>query len=161
MSARRPRRSASAAIDAVTARMRIVFIGTGEIGVPALRALLNSRARSRWRWSPSRTNRSGASSSIKPPPIKKAARRKRRFRFLQPARIKDRRAIEEIRALAAGRDRGHGLRPNPAARCARNSADRLFELARVASCRDSAVPRRSRPRSRRAIGDRHHGHVHG
>src|SRR6266702_8488789 len=75
--------------------MRIVFIGTGEIGVPTLRALLDSEHevvalvtqpdKRVWR-----------EQSIDPPPIKKEIA-KTRIPILQPARIKDQNASEEIR----------------------------------------------------------------
>jgi methionyl-tRNA formyltransferase len=90
--------------------MRIVFIGAGEIGVPTLQALLKSehevigivtqpdkpvgRAQS---VEPSAIKRALMSSA----PNASAARTDRALPLplLQPARIKDRQAIEEIRAL--------------------------------------------------------------
>jgi methionyl-tRNA formyltransferase len=81
--------------------MRIVFVGTGEIGVPTLRALLHSEhevaavvtqpdkpvGREQW---------------IEPPPIKKALIGRARppgAPIFQPAKIKDPQATEEIRRL--------------------------------------------------------------
>jgi methionyl-tRNA formyltransferase len=77
--------------------MRIVFIGTGEIGVPTLKALLNSEHKvvgivtqpdkpvGREQW-------------IEPPPVKKAIA-KTLIPILQPARIKDQTSIGEIHDL--------------------------------------------------------------
>jgi methionyl-tRNA formyltransferase len=90
--------------------MRIVFIGTGEIGVPTLRALLNSEHEV-VAVVTQPDKRVGREQRIEPPPIKKAlasgvpnaspARTGRALPFpiLQSARIKDQKAIEEIRAL--------------------------------------------------------------
>ena len=82
--------------------MRIVFIGTGEIGVPTLRALLNSEHEVvAVVTQPDKPV--GREQRIEPPPIKKALRSARTHRgdakpiHLQPARIKDPQAIEEIR----------------------------------------------------------------
>ena len=77
--------------------MRIVFIGTGDIGVPTLQALLKS---------PHDVvgvvtqpdKPVGRSQLIEPPPIKKALSGTN-IPVLQPARIKERQAIEEIHAL--------------------------------------------------------------
>src|SRR6266545_114357 len=79
--------------------MRIVFIGTGEIGVPTLRALLNSE-------------HEVVAVVTQPPPIKKALIGRARplasakatagepgAPIFQPARIKDPQTIEEIRGL--------------------------------------------------------------
>ena len=90
--------------------MRIVFIGTGDIGVPTLQALLKSEDEVvRVVTQPDQPV--GRAQLIEPPPIKKAvvsgapdaspARTGRPLPIpvLQPARIKDRQAIEEIRAL--------------------------------------------------------------
>jgi len=77
--------------------MRIVFIGTGEIGVPTLQALLKSEHEVVGvATQPDKPV--GRSQSIKPPPIKKALSGTK-VPVLQPAHIKDRQAIEEIRAL--------------------------------------------------------------
>jgi methionyl-tRNA formyltransferase len=77
--------------------MRIVFIGTGEIGVPTLQALLKSEHEVVGvATQPDKPV--GRSQSIEPPPIKNALSGTN-IPVLQPARIKDRQAIEEIRAL--------------------------------------------------------------
>jgi methionyl-tRNA formyltransferase len=81
--------------------MRIVFIGTGEIGVPTLEVLLNSEHEVvAIVTQPDKPV--GREQSIEPPPIKKALIGRARppgAPILQPARIKDQQAIEEIRAL--------------------------------------------------------------
>jgi len=93
--------------------MRIVFIGTGEIGVPTLRALLNSEHEVvAVVTQPDKPV--GREQRIEPPPIKKVIARSGGFQtaagssaagkppppeILQPARIKDPAAIEELRAL--------------------------------------------------------------
>src|SRR6266513_1118800 len=90
--------------------MRIVFIGTGDIGVPTLQALLNSEHEVVGVVTqPDKPV--GRAQLVGPPPIKKAlmsgapdtsqARtgRARPMAVLQPERIKHRQAIEEIRAL--------------------------------------------------------------
>src|SRR6266478_6564672 len=84
--------------------MRVVFIGTGEIGVPTLEALLKSEhdvvgvvAQ------PDKPV--GRTQQIEPPPIKKAlmdnapSGRALSLPILQPAKIRDPQAIEQIRAL--------------------------------------------------------------
>jgi methionyl-tRNA formyltransferase len=77
--------------------MRIVFMGAGEIGVPTLQALLNSEHEVVGVVTqPDKPV--GRSQLIEPPPIKKALSGTN-IPVLQPARIKDRQAIEEIRAL--------------------------------------------------------------
>lgn len=78
--------------------MRIVFIGTGEIGVPTLRALLNSEHEV-VAVVTQPDKRVGREQSIEPPPIKKEIG-KTRIAILQPARIKDQKATEEIRDFA-------------------------------------------------------------
>jgi methionyl-tRNA formyltransferase len=92
--------------------MRIVFIGTGEIGVPTLEALLKSE-HDVIGVVTQPDKPAGREQLIEPPPIKKAvtsggpdASPPRTSRVLpipvlQPARIKDRQAIEEIHALKA------------------------------------------------------------
>ena len=78
--------------------MRIVFIGTGQIGVPTLRAFLNSEHEVvAVVTQPDKPV--GRAQSIEPPPIKKGIA-KTRIPILQPARIKDQQATEEIRGLA-------------------------------------------------------------
>jgi methionyl-tRNA formyltransferase len=95
--------------------MRIVFIGTGEIGVPTLRALLRSSEHDLAGVVTQPDKPVGRAQQIEPPPIKTALTRgappfdfargklghalRTKVSVLQPARIKDRRAIEEIRAL--------------------------------------------------------------
>jgi methionyl-tRNA formyltransferase len=77
--------------------MRIVFIGAGEIGVPTLQALLKSEHEVVGVVTqPDKPV--GRSQSIEPPPIKNALSGTN-IPVLQPARIKDRQAIEEIRTL--------------------------------------------------------------
>jgi methionyl-tRNA formyltransferase len=78
--------------------MRIVFIGTGEIGVPTLRALLNSE-HDVVAVVTQPDKRVGREQRIEPPPIKKEIA-KTRIPILQPARIKDQQATEEIRDFA-------------------------------------------------------------
>ena len=77
--------------------MRILFIGTGDIGVPTLQALLKSEHEVVGIVSqPDKPV--GRTQTIEPPPIKKALAATK-IRVLQPTRIKDRQAIEEIHAL--------------------------------------------------------------
>jgi methionyl-tRNA formyltransferase len=77
--------------------MRILFIGTGDIGMPALQALLKSEHEVVGVVTqPDKPV--GRAQTIEPPPIKKALAATK-IRVLQPARIKDRQAIEEIHAL--------------------------------------------------------------
>jgi methionyl-tRNA formyltransferase len=77
--------------------MRIVFIGAGEIGVPTLQALLKSEHEVVGVVTqPDKPV--GRSQLIEPPPIKNALSGTN-IPVLQPARIKDRQALEEIRAL--------------------------------------------------------------
>jgi methionyl-tRNA formyltransferase len=78
--------------------MRIVFIGAGEIGVPTLQALLKSEyAVVAIVTQPDKPV--GRAQKIEPSPIKKAMAGSK-MPILQPARIKEREAIEEIRTLA-------------------------------------------------------------
>jgi methionyl-tRNA formyltransferase len=81
--------------------MRIVFIGTGEIGVPTLQALLNSEHDVVGVVTqPDRPV--GREQQIEAPPIKKAfigGARPPGAPIFQPARIKAQQAIEKIRAL--------------------------------------------------------------
>src|SRR5438132_994165 len=77
--------------------MRIVFIGAGEIGVPTLQALLNSDHQVVGVVTqPDKPV--GREQQIEPPPIKKAIAGIA-VPILQPARVKDAEAIEEIRSL--------------------------------------------------------------
>jgi methionyl-tRNA formyltransferase len=78
--------------------MRIVFIGTGEIGVPTLRALLNSEHEVVGVVTQP-DKRVGREQRTESPPIKKEIA-KTRIPILQPARIKDQQATKEIRDLA-------------------------------------------------------------
>src|SRR5436190_14300846 len=84
--------------------MRIVFIGTGEIGVPTLQALL--RAEHEMVAVVTQPDKPvGRAQLVEPSAIKKALTggaaggRPLSLPILQPARIKERQAIEEIRAL--------------------------------------------------------------
>ncbi len=78
--------------------MRIVFIGTGEIGVPTLRALQQSRQELVGVVTqPDKP--AGREQKITAPPIKAALSRDK-VPILQPVKIKEPRAIEEIRRLA-------------------------------------------------------------
>jgi methionyl-tRNA formyltransferase len=84
--------------------MRIVFVGTGEIGVPTLQALLKSEHEVVGIVTqPDKPV--GRAQLVEPPPIKKAlisgalGDRALPLQVLQPARIKDRQPIEEIQAL--------------------------------------------------------------
>src|SRR5207244_8192821 len=77
--------------------MRIVFIGTGEIGVPTLQALQESEHELVGVVTqPDKPV--GRDQRVEPPPIKKALA-VTKISILQPARIKDRQSIDEIRAL--------------------------------------------------------------
>jgi methionyl-tRNA formyltransferase len=77
--------------------MRIVFVGAGAIGVPTLQALLKSEHEVVG--VVTQTDKPvGRAQSMEPTPVKKAMRGSA-VRILQPARIKDQQAIEQIRAL--------------------------------------------------------------
>lgn len=77
--------------------MRIVLIGTGDIGVPTLQALLKSKDEVVGVVTqPDKPV--GRAQLVEPPPIKKAVAATK-LPVLQPPRIKERQAIEEIRAL--------------------------------------------------------------
>jgi methionyl-tRNA formyltransferase len=78
--------------------MRIVFIGAGEIGVPTLQSLLRSSEHKLTGVVTQPDKPVGRAQRIEPTPIKRALARGK-VPILQPARIKDRQAIEEIRAL--------------------------------------------------------------
>jgi methionyl-tRNA formyltransferase len=78
--------------------MRIVFIGTGEIGVPTLRALQTSSEHELVGVVTQSDKPVGRDQKITAPPIK-AALNESKTPILQPKRIKDRESIEEIRAL--------------------------------------------------------------
>jgi len=78
--------------------MRVVFIGTGEIGVPTLLALLRSGEHQLTGVVTQPDKPVGRDQRIEPSPIKKALIGTK-MPILQPARIKDRQSIEGIRAL--------------------------------------------------------------
>jgi methionyl-tRNA formyltransferase len=78
--------------------MRIVFIGAGEIGVPTLQALLRSREHNLTGVLTQPDKPVGRAQRIEPTPIKRALAGTK-ISILQPERIKDRQAIDEIRAL--------------------------------------------------------------
>jgi methionyl-tRNA formyltransferase len=78
--------------------MRIVFIGAGEIGVPTLQALLPSSEHQLTGVVTQPDKPAGRAQRIEPTPIKRALAGSR-VPILQPARVRDRQAIEEIRAL--------------------------------------------------------------
>jgi len=78
--------------------MRIVFIGAGEIGVPTLQVLLRSSEHQLTGVVTQLDKPVGRTQCIEPTPIKRALAGSR-VPILQPERIKDRQAIEEIRAL--------------------------------------------------------------
>jgi methionyl-tRNA formyltransferase len=78
--------------------MRIVFIGAGEIGVPTLQDLLRSSEHELGGVVTQPDKPVGRAQRIEPTPIKRALTGSK-IPVLQPARIKDRQAIEDIRAL--------------------------------------------------------------
>lgn len=78
--------------------MRIVFIGAGEIGVPTLQALLRSSEHQLTGVFTQPDKPVGRAQRIEPTPIKGALAGSK-VPILQPARVKDRQVIEEIRAL--------------------------------------------------------------
>jgi methionyl-tRNA formyltransferase len=79
--------------------MRIVFIGTGEIGIPALRALLRSSEHQLVGVVTQPDKPVGRDQRIQPPPIK-AELTGKNVLILQPTRIRNEAAIAEIRAVA-------------------------------------------------------------
>jgi methionyl-tRNA formyltransferase len=79
--------------------MRIVFIGTGEIGVPVLRSLLNSQKHQLVGVVTQPDKPTGREQRIEAPAIK-AALAGSALPILQPARIKREEAVAEIRARA-------------------------------------------------------------
>jgi methionyl-tRNA formyltransferase len=79
--------------------MRIVFIGTGDIGVPVLRSLLNSHEHELVGVVTQPDKPVGREQRIEAPPIK-AALAGSALPIFQPARIKREEAIAEIHALA-------------------------------------------------------------
>ncbi len=78
--------------------MRIVFIGTGEIGVPTLQALVRSSEHRLTGVVTQPDKPAGRTQQIEPPPIKSALAGTK-MSILQPVRIKGREAIEQVRAL--------------------------------------------------------------
>jgi methionyl-tRNA formyltransferase len=78
--------------------MRIVFIGAGEIGVPTLQALPRSREHQLIGVVTQPDKPVGRAQRIEPTPIRRALAGSK-VPILQPVRIKDRQAIEDIRAL--------------------------------------------------------------
>src|SRR2546425_5584579 len=78
--------------------MRIVFIGAGEIGVPALRVLLQSSEHDLVAVVTQPDKPVGRAQQIEPSPIRKALA-ETKTSILQPARIKNRQVIDEIRVL--------------------------------------------------------------
>ena len=79
--------------------MRVLFIGTGEIGVPVLRWLVESREHELVGVVTQPNKPVGRDQRIEAPPIK-AALRETDLPVLQPKRIKEAEAVAEIRALA-------------------------------------------------------------
>ena len=79
--------------------MRIVFIGTGEIGLPVLRSLRESDEHELVAVVTQPDKPAGRAQRIEAPPIK-AALAGSDLAILQPVRIKSKEAVAEIRALA-------------------------------------------------------------
>ena len=79
--------------------MRIVFIGTGKIGVPVLRSLLQSKQHELVGVVTQPDKPAGRAQLLQAPPIK-AALAGSALPILQPGRIKREEAVAEIRALA-------------------------------------------------------------
>ena len=79
--------------------MRVLFIGTGEIGVPALRSLLKSEKHELAGVVTQPDKPVGRAQRIEAPPIK-VALDKSNVPILQPARIKNEETVAEIQSLA-------------------------------------------------------------
>jgi methionyl-tRNA formyltransferase len=79
--------------------MRVLFIGTGEIGVPVLRSLLKSEEHELVGVVTQPNKPVGRAQRIEAPPVK-VALGDSKLPILQPARIKKEEAVAEIRALA-------------------------------------------------------------
>ena len=79
--------------------MRVLFIGTGEIGVPVLRSLLKSEEHELVGVVTQPDKPVGRAQRIEAPPIK-VALDKRNVPILQPARIKNEETVAEIQSLA-------------------------------------------------------------
>src|SRR5450432_2316450 len=97
-SASRPADGRAASADAVKSGMRIVFIGTGEIGVPTLRALLRSTQHELLGVVTQPDKPAGRDQRMQAPPIK-AELHETSTPILQPARMRNEETIEQIRAL--------------------------------------------------------------
>ena len=78
--------------------MRVLFIGTGEIGVPALRSLLASKEHELVGVVTQPDKPVGRAQRVEAPPIKAAAGESN-VRILQPARIKGAEALAEIQTF--------------------------------------------------------------
>jgi len=79
--------------------MRVLFIGTGEIGVPVLHSLLHTREHELMGVVTQPDKPVGRAQRVEAPPIK-AALAGRAMLVLQPERIKREEAVAQIRALA-------------------------------------------------------------
>src|SRR5437016_5231660 len=79
--------------------MRVIFIGTGEIGVPTLRALLDSAEHEVAAVITQPDKPIGRSQRIAPTRIKRALSGNT-IPLLQPRRIKDGQTIDDVRAFA-------------------------------------------------------------
>jgi methionyl-tRNA formyltransferase len=79
--------------------MRVVFIGTGRIGMPTLRVLFDSKEHTLVGVVTQPDKPVGRHQKIQPPPIKEVLSG-RDVPLLQPARLKDQQPIQEIRTLA-------------------------------------------------------------
>src|SRR6266850_7193258 len=79
--------------------MRIVFIGTGEIGLPVLRSLLQSKQHELVGVVTQPDKPAGRAQLLQAPPIK-AALAGSELPILQPRRIRQEEAVAEIRAMA-------------------------------------------------------------
>src|SRR5438477_3422465 len=78
--------------------MRVVFIGSGEIGLPTLQALIDSKDHEVAAVITQPDKPVGRTQRIEPTPIKKALV-ETTIQVLQPKRIKDPESIEGIRAF--------------------------------------------------------------
>ncbi len=104
--------------------MRVVFIGTGEIGVPTLHALLRSEEHQLAAVVTQPDKPVGRDQRIEASAIKKALAGTK-IPILQPARIKDRQSIEEINArspeaivvMAYGQILSRGILETPRVAC--------------------------------------------
>ena len=136
--------------------MRVLFIGTGEIGVPVLRWLLESDEHELVGVVTQPDKPVGRAQRIEAPPIKAALGREQ---VADPSTGPDqaRRGRRGNTRARAGCDRRDGLRTNPSALGSGDSADRLPEFARVASAKaprrgaDPGGDRRGRPRNRHQV----------